>query len=88
MRPTMRQTFGVSDKVEQLLRGRRVESGVWTVDAFHHERITAENDPSRLLSMSRIKPHAHVVSGLENLPWTISDKYRLPRAGKLQISFD
>jgi NADPH-dependent curcumin reductase CurA len=88
VRATMRETFGITEPVERLLRERHIKSGEWTVDSFYHEREQAENDLSRLLSMQRIRPHARVTRGFDNLPSAIADLYRLPRAGKLQVSLE
>ncbi|MDP9651046.1 zinc-binding dehydrogenase [Paraburkholderia caledonica] len=88
VRPTMRETFGISREIERLLRDRHIKSGAWTVDTFYHDRIQAENDLARLLWMQRLRPNARVVSGFENLPRAVADLYRVPRAGKLQISLE
>jgi NADPH-dependent curcumin reductase CurA len=87
-RPSMRQTFGLSDAVERILCERRIKSGAWTVDAFYHERLQAEDNLSRLMRMGLLRSNSRVVRGFEHLPEAIVDLYRSPRAGKLQISFE
>lgn len=86
--PTIREHYGISAVVEQLLKDRSVRSGAWTVDHFYHERLQAEDALSRLLEDGRLRPHNHVVQGFERLPNAIVDLYHQPRNGKLQISFE
>ncbi|WP_157650475.1 MDR family NADP-dependent oxidoreductase [Burkholderia ubonensis] len=88
VRPTMRETFGISPEIERILCERRIKSGAWTVDTFYHERLQAENDLARLLWMQRLRPNARVIHGFHELPRAVADMYRGPRAGKLQISLE
>jgi NADPH-dependent curcumin reductase len=87
-KPTMRETFGITASVERVLRERNIKSGAWTVDAFYHERLRAENDLSRLMSMGHLHPHSRVTYGFERLPEAIVEQYRRRGTGKLQISFE
>jgi NADPH-dependent curcumin reductase len=87
-KPTMRETFGIDTPVEQVLRERNIKSGAWTVDAFYHERLRAEDELSRLMLMGQLKSHSRVARGFESLPFAISEQYRNRGAGKLQISLE
>jgi NADPH-dependent curcumin reductase CurA len=86
-RMTLRQAFGISDTVEATLAAKNIRAEAWIVDAFYHERLTAEDELSRLLSTGDIKPINTVVDGFSNLPAAIMGLYDHPRAGKLQVRF-
>lgn len=88
VKPTMRQTFGLTDAIDRRLRTRNVKSGAWTVDVFYHERLQAEDELTRLMSMGRLRSNSRVVEGFANLPQAIVDLYRHARSAKLQVSFD
>jgi NADPH-dependent curcumin reductase CurA len=79
--------LGITEPMEQILRRKNIKSEAWTVDAFYHERVKAEDDLSRLMLMGRLKPVTHVVEGLEKLPEAIANLYRSSRSGKLQVQF-
>jgi NADPH-dependent curcumin reductase CurA len=82
-----RRMLGITEPMEQILRRKNIKSEAWTVDAFYHERLKAEDDLSRLMLMGRLKPVTHVVEGLEKLPEAIANLYRSSRSGKLQVQF-
>jgi NADPH-dependent curcumin reductase CurA len=85
---TLREKFGISASVEQLIRDKSLRSDAWTVDRFYHERLAAEDGLSRLMSMGKLRSHARTVTGFERLPDAIADQYRTRGIGKLQISFE
>lgn len=87
-RGSLRRAFGISDRVEDLIKQRNIKAEAWTVDAFYHERLKAEDDLSQLLLDGRIKPITHVVEGFEKLPEAVIGLYRTARAGKLQVRFE
>jgi NADPH-dependent curcumin reductase CurA len=87
-RPTLRRTFGISERVEAVLKRRNIKSEVWMVDAFYHERLKAEDDLSRHLLSGALKPVTNVVEGFDNLPQAIAGLYATARAGKLQVRFE
>jgi len=87
-KPSMRVAFGLTEAVDTLLQKRNIKSGAWTVDKFYHERLTAEDDLSRLMLMGMLHPNGNVIRGFEHLPKAIVDLYRFPRAGKLQVAFE
>ena len=84
----MRKYFVLSDAVDAELKRKNIKTQFWMVDAFYHERPKAEDDLTRFLLARQIKPVHKVVKGFENLPQAISDLYRNPRSGKLQVSFE
>lgn len=86
-RPTLRQNFGISERVEEIIRVRNIRSECWIVDEFYDERLKAEGDLSRLMRRKLLKPVNNVVEGFENLPRAVSDLYANPRSGKLQVRF-
>jgi NADPH-dependent curcumin reductase CurA len=86
-RATRRQLFGLSEKVETILKQKNIKSETWMVDAFYHERLRAEDELSRLLLMEKLKPINTVVDGFEHLSRAIVDLYRKRRSGKLQVRF-
>ena len=88
VKPTMRQTFGISQVVEERLRSHNIKSGAWTVDMFYHERPGAEDELARLMLMGRLRSNSRVVRGFDRLPRAIVDLYRQPRAAKLQVAFE
>lgn len=85
---SLRQRFGISEAVENILKQRNIKSEVWIVDALYHERLKAEDDLSRHLLSGALKPITNVIDGFENLPKAIVDLYQTTRAGKLQVRFD
>lgn len=87
-KPSLRETFGIDASVERVLRERNIKSSAWTVDAFYHDRLLAENDLSRLMTMGQLVPHSRVTHGFDKLPDAIADQYRRRGTGKLQISFE
>jgi NADPH-dependent curcumin reductase CurA len=84
---TLRQAFGISDNVEQVLASRNIRSSAWIVDRFYQDRIAAEDELSMLLTRGVLKPVSIVVDGFENLPRAITRLYESSRAGKLQVRF-
>ena len=86
--PTIREHYGITGAVEQVLKARDIKSDAWTVDRFYHERLGAEDALSRLLEEGHLRAHNHVVRGFEQLPKAIVDLYHHPRSGKLQVSFE
>jgi NADPH-dependent curcumin reductase CurA len=88
VRPSLRQNFGISDKIEQIIKARNIRSEAWIVDEFYDERLKAEGDLSRLLRRGAIKPINNVIEGFENLPQAILSLYSTSRAGKLQVRFE
>jgi len=88
VKPTMRQTFGLTDAIDRRLQARNVKSGAWTVDVFYHERLQAEDELARLMRMGRLRSNSRVVNGFAHLPQAIVDLYRNARVAKLQVSFD
>ena len=84
---SLAELFGITKAVIQKLARKNIKNELWMVDAFYHERTRAEDDLSRLLTMGKLKPIVNVVEGFEKLPQGISDLYRSPREGKLQIRF-
>lgn len=87
-RPSLRRAFGISETIETVLKQRNIKSQAWIVDAFYHERLTAEDDLSRHLRSGALKPINNVVDGFENLPTAVVGLYRGARAGKLQVRFE
>jgi NADPH-dependent curcumin reductase CurA len=85
-RRRLREVF-VSPEAEAIIAAKNIKVEAWIVHDFYHERITAENDLSRLLLTGAIRPIHNVVDGLENLPQAIVSLYAGGRAGKLQVRF-
>ena len=71
-----------------MLHERNIKSGAWTVDAFYHDRLHAENALSRLMTIGQLTAHGRVSRGFDKLPAAIVDQYRRRGTGKLQISFE
>jgi len=86
-RPSLRRAFGISEKVEAMLKQRNIKSECWIVDSFYHERLKAEDDLSRHLRSGALKPINNVAEGFENLPEAIVGLYANSRSGKLQVRF-
>jgi len=87
-RVSLRRRFGISENVEAILKRRNIKSEAWIVDEFYHERLTAEDDLSRLLRRGALKPISNVVEGFENLPNAVVGLYTTARSGKLQVRFE
>jgi len=86
-RPSLREHYGISAAVEKTIAERQLKSAVWTVDTFYGDRLQAEDDLSRLMQASQLRPHNQLVHGFDRVPDAIVELYRKPHAGKLQISF-
>jgi NADPH-dependent curcumin reductase CurA len=84
----IRRFFGISDKVDALLRQKNIKADAFMGHLFYHERLKAEDDLSRLMLASKLKPIYNVVEGFENLPQAIIGLYQKPRHGKLQVRFE
>ena len=84
---SLAELFGITKTVAQEVAAKNIKNELWMVDAFYGERLEAEDRLSRLLSTGKLKPITNVVEGFEKLPQGISDLYRSPREGKLQIRF-
>jgi NADPH-dependent curcumin reductase len=85
---SLRAMFGISPAVEQMLALRDIRSEAWIVDAFYHGRLAAEDALSAMLRDGTVKPVHRVVRGFDAVPQAIVDLYRVPHAGKLQVSFE
>jgi len=83
----LREAFGLTAALEEVVRTRGIDVQAWIVDKFYDQRLEAEDELSRLLSEGAIQPVHRVVDGFEQLPAAISSLYRTPRFGKLQIRF-
>lgn len=81
------ELFGITPAIGKMLREKNIKLELWIVDVFYAERERAEDDLSRLLSTGKLKAITNTVDGFEKLPEGISDLYRSPRAGKMQIRF-
>jgi hypothetical protein len=86
-RLSVRAAFGISEKVEALLKEKHIKSSAWIVDEFYHERLSAEDELSRLLHNGSLKAINNVVEGFDKLPEAIIGLYKNSRAGKLQVRF-
>jgi NADPH-dependent curcumin reductase CurA len=84
---TLRQAFGISDYVERVLASRNIRSSAWIVDQFYQDRITAEDELSKLLNSRVLRPISNVVDGFANLPRAVVQLYESSHAGKLQVRF-
>ncbi len=87
-RPPLRRAFGISETVETVLKKRNIKSEAWIVDEFYHERLTAEDDLSRLLRRGALKPINNVAEGFDSLPNAVVGLYTTARSGKLQVRFE
>jgi NADPH-dependent curcumin reductase CurA len=85
-RKTTRQQF-VPAEAESAITAKNIKVEAWIVHDFYHERITAENDLSRLLLTGALKPVHTIAEGFEKLPEAVVSLYRAPHAGKLQVRF-
>jgi NADPH-dependent curcumin reductase CurA len=83
-----REMYGLSEKVDALLKARNIKSPVWLVSTFYTERLKAEDDLSRHLISEALKPINNVVEGLEKLPEAIIGLYQSAHAGKLQVRIE
>jgi len=83
----LRQVRGITPNVEQLLAGRNIKSAAWIVDEFYHERLTAEDDLSRLLRSGALQPVNTVTEGFDTVPTAVAGLYSAPRVGKVQVRF-
>lgn len=81
----LREAFGLTPALEEVVQSRDVDAQAWIVDEFHHRRLQAEDELFRPLSEGAIRPVHREVDGFEQLPAAISSLYRTPRFGKLQI---
>lgn len=84
---TMRERFGVSDTVEQIVAERDLRVECWIVHDFYHERIEAEDALDRLLRDGAIRPVVTVVEGFEKLPQAIMALYDPKALSKVQAWF-
>lgn len=84
---TMRERFGVSDKVEKIVAERDIRVECWIVHDFYHERIEAEDALDKLLREGAIKPVVTVVEGFEKLPEAIMALYDPKALSKVQAWF-
>jgi NADPH-dependent curcumin reductase CurA len=84
----IRKSFGISDKVEALLKQKNVRTEAFRLHVFYDDRLKAEDDLSRLMLDGKLKPIYNVVEGFENLPQAISGLYQNRRPGKLQVRFE
>jgi NADPH-dependent curcumin reductase CurA len=85
---TLRERFGLTQRVESILSERQIMSAVWTVDRFYHQRLRAEDHLSRLLSAGLLRPHAHTALGFERIPSAITQHYKERGFGKLQVALE
>ena len=83
----IRKSFGISDKVEALLKQKNLKTDAFKLHVFYDERLKAEDDLSRLMLNGKLKPIYNVVEGFENLPQAVSGLYQNRRPGKLQVRF-
>ncbi|HEY1657389.1 MAG TPA: NADP-dependent oxidoreductase [Candidatus Sulfotelmatobacter sp.] len=83
----IRKFFGISDKVEAILKQKNIKADAFMGHLFYHERLKAEDDLSRLMLARKLKPIYNVVEGFEHLPQAIIGLYQKPRQGKLQVRF-
>jgi NADPH-dependent curcumin reductase CurA len=83
----IRKFFGISDKVEAILKQKNIKADAYMGHLFYHERLKAEDDLSRLMLARKLKPIYNIVEGFENLPQAIIGLYEKPRHGKLQVRF-
>ncbi|MGA8272812.1 MAG: NADP-dependent oxidoreductase [Candidatus Sulfotelmatobacter sp.] len=83
----IRRFFGISDKVDALIKQKNIKADAFMGHLFYHERLKAEDDLSRLMLARKLKPIYNVVEGFENLPQAIIGLYEKPRHGKLQVRF-
>ena len=83
----IRKSFGISDKVEALLKQKNIKADPFRLHVFYEERLKAEDDLSRLMLNGKLKPIYNVVEGFENLPQAVSGLYQNRRPGKLQVRF-
>ncbi len=84
---TMRERFGVSEKVEAIVAERDIRVECWIVHDFYHERIEAEDALDKLLRDGAIKTVVTVVKGFEKLPEAIMALYDPKALGKVQAWF-
>lgn len=84
---SLRQAFGISPEIESIIAARQIRAECWIVDQFYHERLEAEDALAQMMREQRLQPVSTVVAGFSQLPDAISNLYRYPRRGKLQISF-
>ena len=84
----LREFFGISGKVDALLKKKNIKTEALMVHAFYHERLKAEDDLSRLMLTGKLKPIHNLVEGFENLPQAITDLYQNRRPGKLQVRLE
>jgi NADPH-dependent curcumin reductase CurA len=84
----IRKSFGISDKVEALLKLKNLKTEAFRLHVFYDERLKAEDDLSGLMLNGKLKPIYNVVAGFENLPQAISGLYQNRRPGKLQVRFE
>jgi len=71
----LRQHFGLSEAIEQQLQRKHIKTECWIVDAFYHERLSAEDELSRLLLSGALKPINTVVEGFDKLPYALVHLY-------------
>jgi NADPH-dependent curcumin reductase CurA len=83
----IRKFFGISDKVEAILKQKNIKADAYMGHLFYHERLKAEDDLSRLMLARKLKPIYNVVEGFENLPQAVIGLYENPRHGKLEVRF-
>ena len=85
-RRSLREQF-VNPAAEAMIAAKNIKVEAWIVHDFYHERITAENDLSRLLLTGALRPVHNIVESFEDLPNAVVGLYGAPRAGKLQVRF-
>ena len=84
----LRYAFGVTDDIDAVAREKNIKIECWIVYEFYHERITAENEMSRLMRDGKLKGLTNLTEGFENLPEAVMGMYTKPRAGKAQVRFE
>jgi NADPH-dependent curcumin reductase CurA len=86
-RPHSLRAAFVPAEAEPILAARNIKVEAWIVHDFYHERLTAEDDLSRLLLSGALKPTTHTVEGFEKLPEAVVGLYQDRGPGKLQVRF-
>jgi len=82
-----RALFGVTEDDMRIFKQKNIKVESWIVHDFYYDRITAENELTRMVRSKQLKPINTVYEGFEKLPEAIISAFSGSRYGKLSVRF-